>query len=124
VVSVDLPKEDNMKPCQREARFLDAWKRGVQMAGENYFRLKAPTVEAAMHKHQLAPDCELIEASLGARSRGQAAFLAAMCSFYDAEWGQRLLVRAGYPNLCDLASKLDPPYAEIIAELFLNYPGW
>lgn len=113
-----------MQHSEREQRFLDAWKRGVRLAGENYFKLEAPTVETATHKNQLAPDCELVEASIGGRSRGQAAFLAAMCSFYDAEWGQSLLVRAGYPNLCDLASKLDPPHAGIVAELFLNYPGW
>lgn len=113
-----------MEPSEREVRFLAAWKRGVRLAGEHYFRREAPTVDAATHKHQLAPDGELIEASLGGRSRGQAAFLAAMCSFYDATWGQTLLVRAGYPNLCDLAAKLESPYADVIAELFLNYPGW
>ena len=109
---------------EREQRFLAAWKRGVQLAGPGYFKLKAPTVEAATHKGQLEPDWDLIEETLTARSRGEAAFLAAMCSFYNAEWGQSLLVRAGFPNLCDLASKLDEPHAGIIAELFLNYPGW
>lgn len=109
---------------ERERRFLEAWKRGVLLAGPGCFKVKAPTVEAATHKQQLEPDWDFIEASLTVRSRGEAAFLAAMCSFYNAEWGQTLLVRACYPNLCDLAAKLDAPYAQIIAELFLNYPGW
>lgn len=109
---------------QREKRFLDTWKRGVQLVGQGSFKLKAPTVESATHKSQLEPDWDLIESTLTARSRGEAAFLAAMCSFYNAEWGQSLLVRAGYPNLCDLAAKLDEPHTGIIAELFVNYPGW
>lgn len=109
---------------ERERLFLAAWKRGVQLAGPDYFKLRAPTVEAATHKGQLEPDWDLIEETLMVRSRGEAAFLAAMCSFYNAEWGQSLLVRAGFPNLCDLASKLDEPHTGIIAELFLNYPGW
>ena len=97
---------------ERERLFLAAWKRGVQLAGPGYFKLKAPTGEAATHKGQLEPDWDLIEETLTARSRGEAAFLAAMCSFYNAEWGQ------------SLASKLDEPHTGIIAELFLNYPGW
>lgn len=109
---------------ERERRFLDAWKRGVLLAGEDCFRVKSPTVESATHKRQLEPDWDYIEETITARSRGEAAFLAAMCSFYNAEWGQSLLVRAGYPNLCDLAAKLDEPHAGIVAELFLNYPGW
>ena len=50
--------------------------------------------------------------------------LAALCSFFNSDWGQGLLVRAGYHNLCDLAGKLDPERAGIIAELFLSYDGW
>ena len=109
---------------EREQRFLEAWKQGVRIAGPECFRVTAPTVGDASHKRQLEPDWDHIEATLLARSRGEAAFLAAMCSFYNAEWGQSLLERAGYPNLCDLAGKLDEPRAGIIAELFLYYPGW
>lgn len=109
---------------EREKRFLDAWKRGVHMAGKTCFKLKVPAIDDATHKSQLEPDWSYIEETLTARSHGEAAFLAAMCSFYNAEWGQILLVRAGYPNLCDLAAKLDEPHAAVIAELFLNYPGW
>jgi hypothetical protein len=47
-----------------------------------------------------------------------------MCSFYNAQWGQKLLTEAGFPNICDIASKLDSEHAEVIAELFLTYSGW
>ena len=109
---------------ERERRFLDAWKQGVQMAGPRCFKVTAPSVEDATHKRQLEPEWDYIDETITARSRGEAAFLAAMCSFYNAEWGQSLLVRAGYPNLCDVASKLDEPRARIIAALFVHYPGW
>ena len=53
-----------------------------------------------------------------------AAFLAALCAFFNSHWGQVLLERAGCPNLCDLAGKLDAERSAVIAELFLTYQGW
>lgn len=38
--------------------------------------------------------------------------------------GLRLLERAGYPNIAELASKLDTKRAEVIAALFLNHTDW
>ncbi|GAB4361019.1 MAG: hypothetical protein Kow006_31410 [Gammaproteobacteria bacterium] len=108
----------------RERRFLAAWKRGVALAGESYFHVTSASVAEAINKNQLRPDWQRIEHAIGVISRGEAAFLAAMYSFFNAEDGQALLVRAGFPNLCDVASKLDPHRAEVIAELFLTYPGW
>ncbi len=109
---------------EREQRFLAAWKRGVTLAGEACFKVTAESVGAATSREQLRPDWDYIEAHLLDRSNGEAAFLATLCSFFNSEWGQVLLDRAGYPNLCDLASKLDPGSAEIIAELFVSYHGW
>ena len=109
---------------ERERRFLEVWKQGVALAGQDCFKVSAPSVEDATDKRQLEPDWDFIEETLMVRSRGEAAFLAAMCSFYNPEWGQSLLVRAGYPNLCDLAAKLDAPRAKVIAALFVSYPGW
>ena len=109
---------------QQQARFLDAWKRGVRLAGEGCFEVTASSVASATDKEQLRPRWDYVEAYLMDRSNGEAAFLAALCSFFNSHWGQALLERAGYPNLCDLAAKLDAERAGIIAELFLSYQGW
>lgn len=109
---------------QQQARFLDAWKRGVRLAGESCFEVTASSVENATDKEQLRPRWDYVEAYLMDRSKGEAAFLAALCSFFNSHWGQALLERAGYPNLCDLAAKLDAERAGIIAALFLSYYGW
>lgn len=108
----------------RRKNFLLAWKSGVLLAGEQYFNITAESVEAAHDKWQLKPNWEVIQNSIGCISAGQGALLAAMYSFYNPDDGQKLLAAAGYPNLADLASKLDPEYAEVIAALFLNYHGW
>ena len=109
---------------QRQARFLAAWKRGVSLAGEHCFDVTAASVDRATDKDQLRPSCDYIEVHLLDRSRGEAAFLAALCSFFNSHWGQALLERAGYPNLCDLAGTLDAERSTVITELFLNYQGW
>ncbi|HSH28982.1 MAG TPA: hypothetical protein VK971_03655 [Thiohalobacter sp.] len=108
----------------REERFLAAWKRGIHLIGPQLFLVRAASVEAATDKNELRPDSELIEDSIHVISRGQAAFLGAMCSFFNPDWGQKLLSEIGFPNLCDIAAKLDREHAEVIAELFLTYSGW
>lgn len=132
IKSVSQTPEERMRDFFSEARsqgarrenFLVAWKSGVQLAGEAYFNITAESVEAAHDKGQLQPNWEVIQDAIGRISAGQGAFLAAMYSFYNPDDGQKLLEAAGYPNLADLASKLDPEYAEVIAALFLNYHGW
>ncbi len=110
--------------AQRQARFLAAWKRGMRLAGERCFDITAVSVDRAADKDQLRPSWDAVEVHLLDRSRGEAAFLAALCSFFNSEWGQALLERAGYPNLCDLAATLDAERSAVVAELFLNYQGW
>ena len=108
----------------REEAFLRAWKHGVRLAGERCFDITAASLEVATDKDQLRPSWDHVEAHLLDRSRGEAAFLAALCSFFNSHWGQALLERAGYPNLCDLAERLDAERTGVIAELFLSYQGW
>jgi hypothetical protein len=115
--------EANSQSARRE-NFLVGWKCGIQLAGETYFKITAESVDAAHDKWQLQPDYEMIQDAIGRISAGQGAFLAAMYSFYNPDDGQKLLTAAGYPNLADLASKLDPEQSEVIAALFLNYGGW
>ena len=109
---------------QRQARFLMAWKRGVRLAGEPCFDITAASVDRATDKDQLRPSWDYVEVHQLDRSRGEAAFLAALCSFFNSHWGQALLERAGYPNLCDLAGTLDSERSAVVTELFLNYQGW
>lgn len=108
----------------RRDDFLAAWKHGVALAGKQYFKITAASIEAAKDKNQLQPDYTMIQDAIGRVSAGQGAFLAALYSFYNGDDGQKLLAAAGYPNISDLAGKLDPEYAEVIAALFLNYHGW
>jgi hypothetical protein len=108
----------------RTKRFLDAWKQGIALIGPRFFEADAALFKSETSKDDLRPDWDYIEACIGALSRGEAAFLAGMCSFYNAEWGQKLLVEAGYPNICDIAAKLDREQAAVIAELFMTYSGW
>lgn len=108
----------------RSQPFLEAWKRGIALIGPRFFEVDAVSFGSATDKNDLKPDWNYIEECLGVLSRGEAAFLAGMCSFYNAEWGQKLLTEVGFPNICDLASKLDREHAEVVAELFLTYSGW
>ncbi len=108
----------------REEAFLSAWKHGVRLAGERCFDITAASLEVATDKDQLRPSWDHVEAHLLDRSQGEAAFLAALCSFFNSHWGQALLERAGYPNFCDLAGTLDAERSRVIAELFLSYQGW
>jgi hypothetical protein len=117
-------EEAEADAIQRPGRFLAAWKRGVEIAGTHYFRIEAESVAAAADKNQLRPNMRAIRSALGVISRGEGAFLAAMYSFFNADDGQKLLIEAGFPNICDLAAKLDKERAEVIAELFLSYAGW
>ena len=109
---------------QRPARFLAAWKRGVRLAGERCFDITAVSVDRATDKDQLRPNWDYVEVHLLDRSRGEAAFLAALCAFFNSHWGQVLLERAGCPNVCDLAGTLDAERSAVVTELFLNYQGW
>lgn len=119
-----MPSTSSNDANERAERFLVAWKRGVALAGESYFLVETPNVAEATHRDQLRPNYALVEDAIGRVSAGQGAFLAAMYSFFNAEDGQRLLARAGYSNICDLAAKLERAHADVIAELFLNYHGW
>ena len=96
----------------------------MRLAGERCFDITAVSVDRATDKDQLRPSWDYVEVHLLDRSRGEAAFLAALCAFFNSHWGQALLERAGYPNLCDLAATLDAERSAVVTELFLNYQGW
>lgn len=126
--------EASRKRAVRNDRlFLNAWKRGVELAGAQYFTCRPPfgqalapalSVAEATDRNQLAPDAEFIAETIGVLSSGQRKFLAAMCSFYNAQWGGELLRQQGVNGLADLSATLDAEHRQVIADLLVSYGGW
>lgn len=104
--------------------FLEAWKDGIKIVGEEFFNIKSDTVDAATNKWQLAPNLEFIQQSSGGYSHGTQVLLALMYSYYDPDEGQKLLERFGTPNFITALAVLDIKGTEIITTLWLNYTGW
>lgn len=107
-----------------QARFLAAWKQGVNLVGCDYFG--DGTIEgweAATDKNQLRPHMELIRETIGVLSSGQRVFLAAMCSFFNSGWGGDLLRATGWNGMSDY-SNLDREHRQVLADLLMNYTGW
>lgn len=117
-----------------EARFLETWIKGVKLVGEAYFEHKAPvygpdippaaSLDEVSNKWQVKPNYDLINKSIGVLSGGEAALLAVMCSFYNAEWGGKLMQDLGLRGMADVASKLDLDGREIVGVLLMYYGGW
>lgn len=115
---------------QAPGAFLAAWLKGIKVIGEGWFTYnpqcceKAPSLDQVCDKWQVIPDYELINQRIGVLSGGEAALLAAMCSFYNAEWGGQLLQDLGIQGLADISAKLDLAENRIVADLLVNYTGW
>lgn len=108
---------------EKRARFLAAWKHGVEYLGPKFFGPGAP--ETAKSKDQLRPLQDIIEAEFAEESEGEEEFLAAMVSFYDPAWGEELAARIEcHKSLSGLTLDLDHECTEVICELLLNYEGW
>jgi len=109
---------------QAPASFLEAWKRGVQLAGTHWFGDGTPAqMDRATTKDDLVPRLTAIKSSIGVLSGGEQTFLAAMVSFYDTREGGTLLRRTGFQGLADLTN-LDLRHRQVIADLILHYAGW
>jgi len=116
------------------AKFVDAWVRGVKIVGEQYFECKTPlsgdavtefeTLNDVTDKNQLTPKWDFIEKNIYAMSGGEAALLATMCSFYNAEWGGKMMQEFGLQGMADISAKLDLEGNQIVADLLINYTGW
>lgn len=113
-----------------EAHFLAAWKRGVLLAGSQYFgarghagRTDRAVVDRAKTKWDLCPRMNLIAHAIGVMSPGEQRFLAALTSFYNSEDGGRLLRRSGFHGFADLGG-LDFKRRTVLAALLLSYTGW
>lgn len=107
------------------ARFLEAWKRGVRLAGPQYFGMGSPHADLgeAQSKWDLCPKMDLIDRAIGVMSSGEKVFLAALTSFYNAEDGGELLKRVHVQGLADFGG-LDLERRAVIAALIVNYTGW
>jgi len=104
--------------------FFEAWKRGVQIAGPQWFGDGTREgFEGATSKWDVPPAMRKIRSALGVLSPGEGMFLAAMASFYNAREGGALLKRCGFQGLSDLAG-LDLGRRRVIADLVLHYNGW
>lgn len=123
-------EESQTHYAQAESAFLTAWIQGIKIVGESWFTFnptfceKAERIEQVTDKWQVIPNFELINERIGVLSGGEAALLAAMCSFYNAEWGGKLMLDGDLLGLADLSGKLDLQGNRVIAELMLNYTGW
>jgi len=106
------------------AAFLEVWKRGIQIAGVEWFGDGTHGgLQQATSKWELRPNVSRINDALGVLSSGQRMFLAAMVSFYNADEGGAMLNRCQFEGLADLGS-LDLERRKVIADLLLHYHGW
>lgn len=101
-----------------EPAFFDAWTRGVQLAGTQFFTVRKPIKT----KHDLEPDFDMIESGMGYLSSGERLFLTAMYSFYNSHGAAILYGRPFTPG--DIAAALDEPRLRIVADLTVSYTGW
>ena len=107
-----------------EDLFVLAWKKGIQKVGTECFNIKASSLDAAKKKWQLEPNYEFIKTSIGGYSHGKQVLIGLMYSFFDAEYGQKLLEKAQTPNFVQARSILDKETLEIISQLWLYHTGW
>jgi hypothetical protein len=108
---------------EKTARFLQAWKRGVEFLGPHLFG--PGSVRSARDKDALQPIRKRVEAEIAKESGGEEQFLAAMVSFFDPAWGEELAARIDcYKSVCGLTYNFDHERMDILCELLRNYQGW
>ena len=130
-MSLSLPHEvfdqiarDDAHFTQAPSAFFQAWKRGAEIAGAEWFGdgTREGWTRAAS-KWDLRSNMPLLNDAFGVLSAGQRMFLSAMVSFYNAREGGAMLKRCDFEGLSDLGG-LDLDRRHVIADLVLNYNGW
>lgn len=106
------------------ARFTQAWKAGIDIAGPSLFGCQAASPEQATHWHQLTPKLDVMRKELPNRSQSDAAFAGALASFFNAEEGHKLMKKAGCESFGHLAYQLDPVRRAVLADLLASFGGW
>jgi hypothetical protein len=98
------------------ARFFEAWKQAVMLAGPVYFGDGTrEAIENAKDHWALAPNGAVILDAFGVLSSGERTFLAALYSFYNTHDSVLLCEKAGIRGFADL-SGLDLVRRKLIAE--------
>ena len=107
------------------ARFLNAWKKAVEMIGPEYFHCEVfEDCAIATNREKLRPDTQAIERYLSVCSVGQGVFIGAVISFFNGDWGAEISSSFGYSGLGDIANRLDLNELEVIIELMQSHTGW
>lgn len=121
---LDLIDREHLHFSQAPEAFFQAWKRGAQIAGHEWFGDGTREgLQRAETKWDLRPNVLLLNDALGVLSGGQRMFLAAMVSFYNEREGGAMLKRCGFQGLADFGG-LDLERRQVLADLLLNYSGW
>ena len=113
-------------PDGAEALFLDAWKRGVKLAGEAWFEVTVASVDAATHVNQLRPDWERMPVAMRTGTWAERQFIACLFSFYNddrVDEIQRAQRARRYP-FGRLAIRIDSDRRAVLADLLDSYRGW
>lgn len=121
---LDLIARENQHFAQAPEAFFQAWKRGAQIAGHEWFGDgTCEGLQRATAKWDLRPNLLWLNDALGVLSGGQRMFLAAMVSFYNSREGGAMLKRCQFQGLSDFGG-LDLERRKVLADLLLNYSGW
>ena len=109
---------------EAEARFLDVWRDGVQIAGPSLFGCQVAHPRDATHWRQLTPKLDVMRRELPNRGQVDSVFAAARASFFNPEEGHKLMTRAGCQGFGGLAVLLDARRRSLLACLLANFRGW
>jgi len=122
---VALREEQPARVNQKDALFLEAWKKAVRLAGENHFRILVDDVDAATDREQLRPIFHEIKDSLWFMSPGQKHFMIAIYQFFNGKAIRDVCDERDWqiPRL-DEHFNLDPQRHAVICQLLNNYRGW
>ncbi len=121
---LDLIAREDRHFAQAPEAFFQGWKRGVQIAGHEWFGDgTCEGLQRATEKWDLRPNLLRLNDALGVLSGGQRMFLAAMVSFYNSREGGAMLRRCQFEGLSDFGG-LDLERRKVLADLLLNYSGW
>ena len=107
------------------ARFLTTWKQAIELIGPDYFHCKGvDCYQDATDRDQLRPNNDAIEHFISVCSIGEGVFIAAVCSFFNSDWGLEIGKGFGYVAIGDIAKRLDLDQLEVLTALILNHTGW
>ncbi|WP_033482637.1 hypothetical protein [Xanthomonas citri] len=121
---LELIVREDLHFAQAPEAFFQAWKRGVEIAGHQWFGDGTREgLQQAAEKWDLRPNLLMLNYALSVLSGGQRMFLAAMVSFYNEREGGAMLKRCGFHGLADFGG-LDLERRQVLADLLLNYNGW